>query len=396
MNKFLKRKTNIKIILFSLIVLFTLLVGSFILTKPNLTQPTMNFNEFMTLVKSNKVDSVIMDIDSFMMNIKLKNGATGLVINPNYREFIRELLDAGINVKFNNTIGPDTLITMYVYLLVFILILSILILSIISLYKFIKTHPFNFNEEINMIKSDVNLNNIIGLENIKEDLCYITTCLKGPASIKSFGIEPIKRLLIEGDYGTGKTLLSKAIAGEINANLLGYDGSNFLDKFSIQKLNNIFETARFNKPSIILIDNLDVLFLNIQNFSQLKIFCFNLIKNLNELDENTLFIATIRNKMLLCNYLNINRDFDKIISIPNLEDNLNKDILIKSFLKNNSFEDNLKIEEIIKMLPNKFSAGEIELLINRSIEESIKSNDNGLIKKEYIKKSLSNYLEAKI
>ncbi|HBE9444567.1 ATP-dependent metallopeptidase FtsH/Yme1/Tma family protein [Clostridioides difficile] len=396
MNKFLKKKTNIKIVLFSLIILFTLLGGSFILTKPNLTQPTMNFNEFMTLVSSNKVDSVIMNTDSFMMNVKLKNGNSELVINPNYREFIRELLDAGINVKFNNTIGPDTLITMYIYLLIFILILSILILSIISLYKFIKTHPFNFNEENNIIKSDVNLNNIIGLESIKEDLGYITTCLKGPASIKAFGIEPIKRLLIEGDYGTGKTLLSKAIAGEVNAKLLSYDGSDFLDKFSIQKLNNIFKTARFNKPCIILIDNLDALFLNIQNFSELKIFCFNLIKNLNELDENTLFIATIRNKMLLYDYLNINRDFDKIISIPNLEDNFQKDILIKSFLKNNSFEDNLKLEEIIKMLPNELSAGEIKLLINKSIEESIKSNDRELIKKEYIKKSLSNYLKTKI
>ncbi|HBG5344020.1 TPA: AAA family ATPase [Clostridioides difficile] len=396
MNKFLKRKITIKIILFSLIILFTLLVGSFILTKPNLTQPTMNFSEFMTLVKSNKVDSVIMDTDSFMMNIKLKNGNTGLVINPNYREFIRELLDAGINVKFNNTIGPDTLITMYMYLLIFILILSILILSIISLYKFIKTHPFNFNEENNMIKSDVNFNNIIGLESIKEDLCYITTGLKEAASIKSFGIEPIKRLLIEGDYGTGKTLLSKAIAGEINANLLSYDGSDFLDKFAIQKLNNIFKIAKFNKPCIILIDNLDVLFLNVQNSSELKILCSNLIKNSGELDENTLFIATIRNKIPLYDYLNINRDFDKIISIPNLEDNLQKDILIKSFLKDNFFEDNLKIEEIIKMLPNKFSVGEIKLLINKSIEESVKSDDKGLIKKEHVEKSLSSYLKTKI
>ncbi|HBG2132386.1 TPA: AAA family ATPase [Clostridioides difficile] len=392
MNTFLRRKTNIKIILFGLIVLFALLGVSFILTRPSLTQPTMNFNEFMTLVNSNKVDSVTMDTDSFMMNIKLKNGNSELVINPNYREFIRELLDAGINVKFNNTIGFDTLITMYMHLFISILLISILILSIISLYKFIKTHPFNFDEESKIIKSDFNLNNIIGLESITKDLCYITTCLREPEIIKSVGIEPIKKLLIEGNYGTGKTLISKSIAGEANANLLSYDGSDFLDKFSSQRLNNIFKTARFQKPCIILIDNLDVLFLNIQNLSELKIFCSNLIKNLNELGENTLFIATIRNKTLLYDYLSVIKDFDKIISIPNLEDISQ----IKSFLKDAYFEDTLKMEEILKMLPNNLSFGEIKLLINKSIEESIKHGDNGLIRKRYLKKSISNYLEMKI
>ncbi len=59
--------------------------------------------------------------------------------------------------------------------------------------------------------------------------------------------------------GTGKTLLTKAVANETNANFYTIGGPEIMSKYygESQVLRNVFEQAEKNAPSIIFIDEID-------------------------------------------------------------------------------------------------------------------------------------------
>lgn len=83
---------------------------------------------------------------------------------------------------------------------------------------------------------------------------------KYPDIFKKLGISPYKGILFYGPPGTGKTLLAKAVANECQMNFYVINGPEILNKWfgeSEQKLRDLFETARKNKPSIIFFDEID-------------------------------------------------------------------------------------------------------------------------------------------
>ncbi|CAL6292137.1 unnamed protein product [Bathycoccus prasinos] len=76
---------------------------------------------------------------------------------------------------------------------------------------------------------NVTLEDIGGLENIKEDLDEIIRFLKDPATFTKVGAKPPKGILMEGGPGVGKTLLAKAIAGEAKVPFYSMAGSEFVE-----------------------------------------------------------------------------------------------------------------------------------------------------------------------
>lgn len=69
-------------------------------------------------------------------------------------------------------------------------------------------------------------------------------------------------LLLHGRPGTGKTLLAKALAKEMNATLQIVSGPEVMDMYvgeSERKIRNIFATARRNAPSVIIFDEFDAI-----------------------------------------------------------------------------------------------------------------------------------------
>ena len=69
-------------------------------------------------------------------------------------------------------------------------------------------------------------------------------------------------VLLYGPPGCGKTLLSKATAGEIKANFLSIGIHQILDLYlgnSEKNLHALFETARQNKPAVLFFDEVDAL-----------------------------------------------------------------------------------------------------------------------------------------
>jgi ATP-dependent metalloprotease FtsH len=75
-------------------------------------------------------------------------------------------------------------------------------------------------------------------------------------------IHQVKGLLLEGEPGTGKTLLARHLAHVSNATLIPVVGSQFVEVFvgvGAQRVRQLFEMARQHAPSIVFIDELDAM-----------------------------------------------------------------------------------------------------------------------------------------
>ncbi len=86
--------------------------------------------------------------------------------------------------------------------------------------------------------------------------------LKYPELFEHLGIEPPKGVLLHGPPGTGKTLIARAIANETSASFMHVSGPEIMHKFygeSEGKLREIFAQASNNAPSILFIDEIDVI-----------------------------------------------------------------------------------------------------------------------------------------
>lgn len=110
---------------------------------------------------------------------------------------------------------------------------------------------------------DIRWEDIGGLEELKETLIEVVEWpLTNGDDFKRIGINPSKGILLFGPPGTGKTMLSKAVATESKANFISVKGSEILSKWfgeSERKITEIFKKAKQASPCIILFDEIDAI-----------------------------------------------------------------------------------------------------------------------------------------
>ncbi|MBT60092.1 MAG: ATPase [Euryarchaeota archaeon] len=84
--------------------------------------------------------------------------------------------------------------------------------------------------------------------------------LKHPELFRRLGIDPPKGVLLHGPPGTGKTMIAKAVATEVNSHFKIINGPEIISKYygeSEKQLREIFDEAAENAPAIIFIDEID-------------------------------------------------------------------------------------------------------------------------------------------
>ncbi|AEG18840.1 CDC48 family AAA ATPase [Methanobacterium paludis] len=110
---------------------------------------------------------------------------------------------------------------------------------------------------------NIHWKDIGGLNELKQSLKEaVEWPLNHPDAFKRIGIEPPKGILLFGPPGTGKTMLSKAVATESRANFISVKGSEILSKWfgeSERKISEIFNKAKQASPCIVFFDELDAL-----------------------------------------------------------------------------------------------------------------------------------------
>lgn len=101
---------------------------------------------------------------------------------------------------------------------------------------------------------------VAGLTEEKEEMAEIVEFLKNPKKFLEIGARIPTGILMVGPPGTGKTYLSRAVAGEADVPFYNMSGSDFVEMFvgvGASRVRDLFETAKKNAPCIIFIDEID-------------------------------------------------------------------------------------------------------------------------------------------
>jgi transitional endoplasmic reticulum ATPase len=97
------------------------------------------------------------------------------------------------------------------------------------------------------------------IKKIREDIEFP---LRSPETFDYLGVQPPRGIILYGPPGTGKTLIARALSNEVGAEFYLIRGPEIFSMWygeSERRLNEIFNEAQKNAPSVILIDELDAL-----------------------------------------------------------------------------------------------------------------------------------------
>ena len=106
----------------------------------------------------------------------------------------------------------------------------------------------------------VTFGDVAGCDEAKEELEEVVQFLKAPEKFTKLGAKVPRGVLLLGAPGTGKTLLSRAVAGEADVPFFSISGSDFVEMFvgvGAARVRDLFEQARKYQPCIIFIDEID-------------------------------------------------------------------------------------------------------------------------------------------
>lgn len=238
----------------------------------------VNYTQFVKDLKAGKIDTVYYNTQREYMRYTLLNKDTKkmsykerkkykydnkywrMTEYPSYDNFRRDVLLADTYVVLR-TFDP---VSTTVLTLVGTLAIPVLfVVMLFGIYKSSLGGALSRRKRGDFIQtSDVKFDNVIGHDELKDDLQFIVKMLKNPKLGSKTGARLPKGILLSGSPGTGKTLLAKAIAGEANVPFLYADASAFVEMYvglGAKRVRELFDIAKKNTPCIIFIDEIDAI-----------------------------------------------------------------------------------------------------------------------------------------
>ncbi|HZK10265.1 MAG TPA: ATP-dependent metallopeptidase FtsH/Yme1/Tma family protein, partial [Clostridia bacterium] len=255
--------------MFFWILILTVLVFVFWSSlQPTETAVELNFTDVIMKIETNQVES--MSVKDNVVGGFLKDGTEFAVFVPGmFAEYYgTEVLDAARNQDIPiETAAPDVE-PFWVSILPTLLIMGIMLFAWFMLMNSSqgganKAMSFGKNRA-KLHKQDtgrrITFSDVAGLHEEKEEMMEIVDFLKSPDRYRKLGARIPKGVLMSGLPGTGKTYLSRAIAGEANVPFYSISGSDFVEMFvgvGASRVRDLFNTARKDTPCIVFIDEID-------------------------------------------------------------------------------------------------------------------------------------------
>lgn len=243
-------------------------------------------------------------------------------------------------------------------------------------------------------KSAVNFADIGGLDKVKNELSESLDFLIHQEELDTYGIRPIKGILLDGPPGTGKTLLAKAAANYTNSVFIATSGSEFVEMYvgvGAKRIREMFNEARTiarkskKESAIIFIDEIDVIGGKRDN-NNLREYDQTLNQLLTEMDgikSNTkpkiLVMAATNRKDMLDNALIRPGRFDRHINVDLPDKEARKKIIMihtsKKPISDNVDFDKLALETYgLSGAQLESVANEAAIYAFRETEKEISSN----------------------
>lgn len=250
-----------------------ILIAFFVTMTQNNTLSTKYFtvNEMIVNVKKDNVKEIVARGNDIKGVLKDSKGTPFRMYMPSemwevfYNNYLKESVE---NNKIVLKTEKDPGKPWYVDIMPTILI--IIGLGIIWFMFMNQTQNSGNSKAMNFGKSKAKLNqdskekvvfaDVAGLKEEKEELMEIVDFLKNPSKYIDIGARIPKGVLLVGPPGTGKTYLSRAVAGEAKVPFFSISGSDFVEMFvgvGASRVRDLFEQAKKNAPCIIFIDEID-------------------------------------------------------------------------------------------------------------------------------------------
>lgn len=146
-----------------------------------------------------------------------------------------------------------------------------ILVFVVFWFVFMQNSQGGGNKVMSFGKSKARLNNeedgrritfkdVAGLKEEKEEMKEIVDFLKAPKKYNDMGARIPKGILMVGPPGTGKTYLTRAVAGEAEVPFYSISGSDFVEMFvgvGASRVRDTFEMAKKKAPCIVFIDEID-------------------------------------------------------------------------------------------------------------------------------------------
>lgn len=272
-RKFVKKNKWSIVVYIGMVFITYYLLTSFMAGQDTDEIKEITYPEFLTMLEAGDVDTVYYSTTSEYMTITLYNDETKdmpleelqeyeyanadkrICIYPAYEEFRKDVLESGSNIRMIvDTSIWDVLTTL--------LSSAVSLFFFIFLFAMLKGSSKGIDEKDIIQTSDVKFDDIIGHDEIIDDVKFITELIKNPDMGQEVGAKMPKGLLFTGSPGTGKTLLAKAIAHEAGVPFLYQNASGFIEMYvglGARRVRDLFKIAKKNAPCILFIDEIDAI-----------------------------------------------------------------------------------------------------------------------------------------
>ena len=235
------------------------------------------YSDFINAIEKDAIESVVIKESDPKARITTKDGIEGYTLIPKDKELkvLDSLVahDVRVELKENNNLRTMQMAGMIVEFAITGILFFAIVSMIIAMIRNSNNNgrggmppngPFQMLQSVAKFEekpdTGVTFADVAGLENVKQELYEIVDFLKTPEKYSKLGAKIPKGCLLIGSPGCGKTLLSKAIAGEAGVPFFSCSASEFVEMFvgvGAARIRSLFAKAKAKAPCIIFIDEAD-------------------------------------------------------------------------------------------------------------------------------------------
>ena len=360
--------------------LITILVGFLFGRGAGTEVKSLEFSEFVDLISNEKVATLKITSSNRSYTGTLKDGTKFIAYAPTDYDMAIISQDYVVPQAASGTLKVESVRpSNWLSLLSLVPTVILIVLMIIMMRNMNGANGkgvMSFGKSrARMVKDkEITFDQVAGLDEEKKELSEIVDFLKNPQKYTELGARIPKGVLLVGPPGTGKTHISRAVAGEAGVPFFSISGSDFVEMFvgvGASRVRDLFDDAKRNAPCIVFIDEIDAVGRRRgagigggndereQTLNQLLVEMDGF-----DLNEGIIVLAATNRPDVLDPAILRPGRFDRqvTISVPDVK---GREAIFELYAKNKPIDENVDLSVLAKRTPG-FTPADIENMMNEA------------------------------